>query len=252
LQQIDFFALGHPQDSSARELFEVQCRSIASAYREQFIGRAGERRSRLRADRWLRQTLYSPLIDAIGSDFELHCENRIEQYGAGKRGTQGQNTYFHRALLAIFAHANELTSDDNLQRKAWLPPKNRRRNACYMWLAYRHFVAPDDLPGFVRQYPLNDVEPLVAERHFDKKLLGQVLDGLEGMSSQIEVCGEYPAFVYRAVEAREAREKRIKSVKSRTTMERVARAELDDEWDDPRAARSIDQDIDDDWDDDME
>tara|TARA_R100001224_G_scaffold113838_2_gene101192 strand:+ start:8574 stop:9332 length:759 start_codon:yes stop_codon:yes gene_type:complete len=252
LQNFDFYGLGHPQDPSAREQFETQCRSIASSYREQFIGKADENHWRMRADRWLRHTLYSSLIDAIGSDFELHCEKRIEQYRAGKRGTQGQNTYFHRALLAIFAHANELTTDDKLQRKAWLPDKNRRRNACYMWLAYRHFVAPDDLPKFVRQYPLNDVESLVAKRHFEKKLLGQVIDGLEGMSSQIEVCGEYPSFVYGAAEAREAREKRIKSVKSRTTMERVARAELDDDWDDPKAARSLDQDTDDDWNDDME
>lgn len=252
MQNFDFYGLGHPQDTSARELFEAQCRSIASSYREQFVGKTGDRRSRMRADRWLRHTLYSPLIDAVDSDFELHCENRIKQYGAGRRGTQGLKTYFHRALLAIFAHANELTSDDNLQRQAWLPHKNRRRSACYMWLAYRHFVAPNDLPEFVRQYPLNDVEPLVAKRHFDKKLLGQVIDGLEGMSSQIEVCGEYPAFVYRAAEAREARERRIKGVRSRTIIERVPRAELDDEWDDPRAARSLDQDTADDWDDDME
>ncbi len=135
-------------------------------------------------------------------------------------------------MLAIFAHANELISNDNLQRKAWLSHTNRRRNACCTWLAYRHVVASDELPEFVRQYPLNDVEPLVAERHFDKKLLGQVLDGLETMSSQVEVCGEYPAFVYRAAEAREARERRIKGVKSRTVMERVTRAELNEEWDD--------------------
>ncbi|MCP5390615.1 MAG: hypothetical protein H6920_03175 [Sphingomonadaceae bacterium] len=153
-------------------------------------GRFDKRGAPQNANRWLRVELYQPQLIGISSSFEEHCEVRIEKFQAAVRGAGGQNTYFHRALIAIFAH-----------RMDAIRSENRRRNACYLWHAYRHFVDPADLEAFVHRIPLAQIEDKVRRRVIESGFEEGMIEGIRADGDREDICGPYPGCFYLAAEA---------------------------------------------------
>lgn len=215
---------------------DALCSRFVGRYEQKFLGRNDVKGSRQIADRWLRAELYGPLCEAIRSDFIEHCRHRIDRYSAQLRGQSGQDTYFHMALTCIFAHSMNA-----------IPHHNRRRNACYMFHAYRHYVSPDELEKFVRRTTLADIESRARDPSVEPDLVEQVLEGME-FEDRTEIGGPYPSAIEEAFERREEAQRRIEA----TYRAAAVTPEPDDEdW--LEENESFDQEtkpLDEDWDDD--
>jgi hypothetical protein len=130
----------------AQDPDEIEPREAAHAFSRASGAIAGEWSIRSRmADpnmhhAWLRRVAYELLSFYFDFGFKNVIENRIASAGSYPKGRQKSVNLFQEGLLAIFGS----TSD--------APDANVRRTVGkQLWHAYRHFVPPEFLEGFLLQ-----------------------------------------------------------------------------------------------------
>jgi hypothetical protein len=91
---------------------------------------------------WLEGVSYRLLKAIIESDTDNveQFEQRSSRYGRDRAGKGASTNLFQRGLMALFAH------DPNA-----ITPRDRERIGKRLWHAYRHFVPPEFLAGFLCQ-----------------------------------------------------------------------------------------------------
>jgi hypothetical protein len=195
----------HPAE--AKRLFDRAAQTVQSEWKKRReldpgIGPGG--RKKKRDLRWLKVTAYIILKEMIFLELDDVFEQRIRQYRRYPRGERGRPNRFQMGLLALFAEdAKALSSSD------------RQRIGKLLDVAYRHYVRPEFLIGFLAQYEGSSRDELLPGT-----------DLLRDFGAWIAECRaepgadddryDYPADIEREVEVRQGR--RL--------------AEQDDHWDD--------------------
>lgn len=108
---------------------------------------------------WLEGVSYRLFKDMIERDFDIVAifERRCSDHGRAPTAKSAHTNLFQKGLSALFAHDwNAIT------------PRDRERIGKRLWHAFRHFVPPEFLAGFLAQIPsegllkraaANEIEP---------------------------------------------------------------------------------------------
>ena len=91
---------------------------------------------------WLETAAYQLLSRVCSERLGALIEKRIASYGRSRQGNTTLATLFRRGLLAIFAHDRSSSAPTDQQRAS----SGKR-----LWHAYRHYVPPEFLIGFLEQ-----------------------------------------------------------------------------------------------------
>ena len=159
--------------------------------------------------KWLKPVCYNAILTCLHYDLFDHLRARNEQYDRLRRGPQIERSIFMIGLVGIFAHdVVELRTEG--ARKVQIPTltteKYRARMSGEMWWGFRHYVTPDELVAFNRQYPLHKANPSKPRDYildeFHDTIISRRAEG-EWLGIDVEdKRGGYPEKIEKAVEAR--------------------------------------------------
>lgn len=142
---------------------------------------------------WLKPVCYQFVLGFLEKDVFDLLEARSERLGRYTKSPQVEPSVFSRGIMAIFAHVK---AQDDL---ALLTVMQRKRLACEMWFALRHFIPAPLINGFNSQYPLHDPKRQSTENELIPELVDWIVDqfSLETLRDiQLSwVRGPYPAAI---------------------------------------------------------
>lgn len=160
--------------------------------------------------KWLKPVCYNAILTCLHYELFDHLRARIEQYDRLRRGPQIERSKFMIGLVGIFAHdVVELRTEGakKVQAPTLTTEKQRERMAEEMWWGFRHYVTPDELVAFNRQYPLHKANPSKPREYilhdFHDSIISRRVEG-EWLGVYVEDArGGYPKVIEQAVEARQ-------------------------------------------------
>lgn len=189
---------GPGEQLEAKRLFDAACRSIQAEWKKR--SRPGLKRDLS----WLAGTAYEVIGEMVQNEVDDVFEMRIAENGRHRRGRIGSPNRFQVGLMALFA------DDPNA-----VNARDRERIGKKLWRAYRHYVPPELLIGFLMQ-PKGELLP---GHDLSRDFLDWIIDRRsEESAAENESRGEYPSEIEEAVEKRQS-------------LRLIAEAEHDD-WDD--------------------
>lgn len=165
---------------SAEELFEEACKEVAAELNV---------RDRAKVDKriWSQNVCYPFLSYMIVYGHTAMFEERIGRLGRDPKGSVRVNP-FQRGLLAVFAHEPGLMDE-----------REREYFGKRLWYAFRHYVPPCFLIGFLHEVWSSDAERKASsgciESHFEQWIAEK-----RACDPHPEVRGSYPPNVEATVE----------------------------------------------------
>lgn len=176
---IDFQSIDS-DSSEATRLFDKAAGAIQAEWRvrQKTFGRR-------RDLGWLEVTCYALLVQMLNLDLAGLFDERIRQHGRYSKGSRGNPNCFQTGLMALFADDAEC-----------LGARDRERMGKRMWRAYRHYVPPVFLLGFLEQQRsgASELEPGFAAWIAERRWCERDDSGARGT---------YPAAIEEAVQRRE-------------------------------------------------
>lgn len=189
---------GPAEQLEANRLFDAACRKIQAEWKKR--SRSGSKRDLA----WLAVTAYEVIGEMVRNELDDVFERRIAEHGRRRRGRTGNPNRFQVGLLAIFADGLDAVN-----------ARDRERIGKKLWRAYRHYVPPQFLTGFLMQ-PRGELLPgHDLSRDFRDWIIDRRADE---SAAENESRGEYPIEIEEAVEERQS-------------LRLIAKGE-DDDWDD--------------------
>lgn len=138
------------------EEFERACRVIV----EEFIGRraasAGRRRDGARA--WLLEITYELVAAILDADDRLLLIERSVRFDRYPLGVPDSGNPFQLGLMAIFAHNPKAVR-----------PQDREYLGKRQWHAYRHYIPPVLIQGFIGQIESKCLEQRASDNYIEDK-----------------------------------------------------------------------------------
>lgn len=168
-------------DAETARLFD----RAAHIIQEEWAQRNGPKQRDLR---WLKRSCYALIAEILDIDREDLFDSRNRRHGRYARGKKGTPNAFQSGLMAIFA-------DD---RRA-LNSRDRERFGKQLRLAYRHYVPPEFLIGFLYQHELSGETDA---DHVHRSLYDWIIERRSLDLRESEFRGTYPPAIEKAVESR--------------------------------------------------
>jgi hypothetical protein len=156
--------------------------------------------------KWLKPVCYNVILTLLHYNLFECLEARVAKYNRLKRGPQKQRSIFMLGLVGIFAHVvvtMRLAGSRKVETVLTITEKERERMAEEMWWGFRHYIAPDELVAFNRQYPLHKAQPpkpreFILDELHDTIIVRRVEEQSIGMRVEEERKG-YPDSIENAV-----------------------------------------------------
>jgi hypothetical protein len=175
---------GPGEQNEARRLFDAACRRIQSEWKER--SRPGLKRDLS----WLAVTAYEVIGELVRNEQDDMFEMRIAENGRHRRGRIGSPNRFQVGLMALFADDPDAVN-----------ARDRERIGKKLWRAYRHYVPPQFLIGFIMQ-PKGELLPgSDLSRDFQDWIIDR---RAKESAAENEGRGEYPNEIEDAVEERQS------------------------------------------------
>lgn len=189
---------GPREHLEAKRLFDAARRKIQAEWKKR--SRPGSKRDLA----WLAVTAYEVIAEMLNNELDDVFEICIEENGRHRRGRIGSPNRFQVGLMALFADEPNAVNT-----------RDRERIGKKLWRAYRHYVPPELLTGFLMQ-PKGELLP---GHDLSRDFMDWIIDRRsEESAAKNESRGEYPSAIEEAVEKRQS-------------LRLIAEAE-DDDWDD--------------------